>query len=37
VNAALSAVLGAEVAIARHIELPFGSSLLIAARKPGRS
>jgi ubiquinone/menaquinone biosynthesis C-methylase UbiE len=36
VNAALSAVLRAEVAIARRIELPFGSSLLIAARKPGR-
>lgn len=34
VNAAISAVLGLEARVVRHINLPFGSSLLCLARKP---
>jgi SAM-dependent methyltransferase len=35
VNAALSAVVGAEAALARHVPLPIGSSLVVVARKRG--
>ena len=34
VNAALTALVRAEVALARRLTIPFGSSLLIVARKP---
>jgi ubiquinone/menaquinone biosynthesis C-methylase UbiE len=34
VNAALTALVRAEVALARRVTIPFGSSLLIVARKP---
>lgn len=34
VNAALTALVMGEVALARHVSMPFGSSLLIVARKP---
>jgi hypothetical protein len=34
VNVALSGVLRAEAALARRIPMPFGSSLLLVARKP---
>ena len=34
VNAALSALVRAEIALARRVTIPFGSSLLIVARKP---
>jgi SAM-dependent methyltransferase len=35
VNTALSWLLGAEAAVARHVPMPIGSSLLVIARKPG--
>ena len=34
VNAALTALVSGEVALARYVTMPFGSSLLIVARKP---
>lgn len=34
VNAALSALLAAEAALVRHVDMPIGSSLLALARKP---
>jgi len=34
VNLALRALVRAEVALARRVTIPFGSSLLIVARKP---
>lgn len=34
VNAALTALVRGEVALARHVSMPFGSSLLIVAKKP---
>lgn len=34
INAALTALVRAEVALARRVTIPFGSSLLIVARKP---
>jgi ubiquinone/menaquinone biosynthesis C-methylase UbiE len=34
VNATLTAMLGMEAAISRHVPMPFGSSVLVVARKP---
>src|SRR6185436_18663495 len=34
VNAALSAIVKGEAALSRRVPMPFGSSLLIVARKP---
>jgi SAM-dependent methyltransferase len=36
VNAILTGLLSGEAALARHIPMPFGSSLLVVARKPAR-
>ena len=36
VNAILSAVVGAEASVARHVAMPIGSSLLVVARKQER-
>jgi len=36
VNALLTGVLRAEAALARRVEMPMGSSLLVVASKPGR-
>ena len=34
VNAILSGLVRGEAALARHLPMPFGSSLLVVARKP---
>ena len=34
INAALSALVSGEAALARHVSMPFGSSLLVVGRKP---
>lgn len=37
VNAMLTALVSGEAALARHVRMPFGASVIILARKPGRS
>jgi SAM-dependent methyltransferase len=37
VNAVLTALVSGEAALARHVRMPFGSSVIILARKPGHN